>query len=446
MRTVTSRRRFLGSSVGAAAAFTILPARLVRGYAANERVAVACVGVAQQGRENRNEIRATGMADIVALCDVDEKSLATAMEEHPGAAGFADFREMLDKHGKSIDAVMVSTPDHTHATVAMAAMRMGKHVYVEKPLTHSMHEARALAEAARKYNVATQLDNEGHSSPRLRTAVEWARAGAVGDVTDVHVWTDRPIWPQGLAKRPPAQPVPSHVNWDLWLGPAPARDFHESLHPFKWRGWWDFGTGALGDIGCHTLDGPFWALDLRGPCEVHAEHGGNTDETYPNWSVITYKFPARPGAGGATLPPVTLTWYDGGKKPPRPESLPAGEQLGDGGVLLVGTKGTLAIGGLAAQARPRLLPDTLARDFQPPAPTLSRPKNHKVDWLTACKGGPRAGSDFADYGGPLTEFALLGNVAIRAGERITWDPKAFRTNSAKADGFLRREYRKGWEL
>jgi predicted dehydrogenase len=424
----------------------ILPSGLVRGYAANERVAVACVGVGGQGQVNRREIRDSGVADVVAICDVDEKMLASAADEHAGAIQAIDFRELLEKHGKTIDAVVVSTPDHLHAPVSMMAMRMGKHVDCEKPLTHSVFEARAMAEAAKKYKVATQLDNEGHSSARLRTAVEWARAGAVGDITKVDVWTDRPIWPQALAKRPPAEKVPSQLHWDLWLGPAPEREYHDLLHPFKWRGWWDFGTGALGDIGCHSLDGPFWALELGAPESVDAEHEGNTPETFPKWSIVTYQFPERTSESGKTLPPVTLKWYDGGKRPPRPAELPAGEELGTNGVLLHGSKGIMFVGGLATGATPRLLPVSLKKDFTPPPPTLSRPKSHKHDWLAAIRGGPAAGSDFANFGGPLAETVLLGNVAIRAGRGFKWDAKALRTDSPETDRYLRRDYRKGWEL
>jgi predicted dehydrogenase len=437
MRSQITRRRFLQSGV-AFGVFTILPSGLARGYAANEKVNVGIIGVGGQGAVNRKWIQKDG-ANIVALCDVDSRNVATALKDHPEASIWADFREMLEKQ-KEIDAVMISTPDHLHAPASMMAMRLGKHVCTEKPLTHSVYEARMLAEAARKYRVATQLDNEGHSSEGLRLAVEWLKSGAIGKVREVHIWTDRPIWPQGVAQRPASRPAPGYLNWDLWLGPAPAREFHPGLHPFNWRGYWDFGTGALGDMGCHFFDSAFWALQLGYPSTVEAICEGNSRETGPNWSIITYQFPER----GKDLPPVTLKWYDGGKLPPRPEELEKDRKLPGNGQLFVGDTGKLLVGGTSG---PRLIPDEKMNDFKRPAPFVPRSVGHKLEWLLACKGGAPAGSNFPDYGGPLAEVVLLGNVALRSGKRIEWDPVSLRArNAPEADQYIRREYRKGWEM
>ena len=264
MKPQITRRDFLTSTATTAAAFTILPGGLARAYAANEKVNVACVGVGNMGAGNRHELKSVG-ANIVGLCDVDSNTLATAAKEHPAAKPWADFREMLEKQQKEIDAVMVSTPDHVHFPAAMLAMKLGKGVDVEKPMAHTVWEARQMAEAARKYKVATQMDNENHSADGLRSLVEWIKSDAIGAVREVHIWSDRPIWPQGIAQRPASRPVPANLNWDLWLGPAPQRDYHDHLHPFAWRGWWDFGCGALGDMGCHFFDSAFWRSNWAAP-------------------------------------------------------------------------------------------------------------------------------------------------------------------------------------
>ena len=342
------RRRFLRAGA-ASAALLILKGRSASTYAENEKVGVGIIGAAGQGGVNRNDIAKAG-GNILALCDVDSDRLAQAAKQHPQASTWADYREMLEKQ-KDIDAVMVSTADHTHYPASMLAMKLGKHVCTEKPLTHSVWEARALAEGARKYKVATQLDNENHSAEGLRLVVEWVRAGVLGTVREVHIWTDRPIWPQGLKQRPPSKPVPKNLNWDLWIGAAPYRDYHDHLHPFDWRGWWDFGCGALGDMGCHFFDSAFWALELGNPATVEAEQEGNSAETGPNWAIITYQFPAR----GDKLPPVTLKWYDGKKLPPRPEELEKGRQLPTNGSLFVGEKGQLLV---TDAASPRLIPES----------------------------------------------------------------------------------------
>jgi predicted dehydrogenase len=321
----------------------------------------------------------------------------------------------------------------------MMAIKLGKHVSTEKPLSHNVHEARALGEAAKKYKVVTQMDNEGHSGDGIRVTVEWLQSGAIGDVTEAHIWTNRPIWPQAITKRPDPRPVPEGLNWDLWLGPAPYREYHAGLHPFSWRGWWDFGTGALGDMGCHFFDVAVWGLKLGQPTSVEAIEEGNNEETGPRWSIVTYQFPAR-----EKLKPVTLKWYDGNKKPALPEGVGAGVKLGGNGSMFVGTKGCLLTDGFGP---PRWLGEP-AKDFRPPEPFLPRiPGGHKADWLNAIRNGTRAGCDFAGYGGLLAEVVLLGNVPIRSGKRIEWDAANLKIpNAPEAEQYLTREYRKGWEL
>lgn len=438
-----NRRSFLGCA-GAATAAAFLKPSTVWSYSANGRVNVALIGTAGIGESNRRALDAAG-ANIVALCDVDANRLGQVAQKHPKAKRWRDFRRMLEKQSE-IDAVMVSTPDHVHAPAAMAAMEAGKHVSCEKPLTHNVYEARRLAEAAERFDVVTQMDNEGHSEASMRRLVEWVRAGALGAVREVHIITNRPIWPQGMKEMPPSKSAPDQLEWDLWLGPAPKRAFHEGLHPFKWRGWWDFGTGALGDMGCHFFDAPFWALELGQPETVEAEHEGNTELSAPNWSIVTYEFPARLGGDGKELPPVTLKWYDGGKHPSRPEGLPEDVEVPGNGSVFVGEKGVLVVDGTSDF---RLYPESRREAWTAPEPSLPRApdNNHKQDWLQAIQEGRKAGCDFARYGGPLAEVVLLGNVAIRAGERIHWDAEALRaTNLPEADRYIRRSYRKGWEL
>ena len=431
-----NRRDFL-KATAAATTLTVLGAGSAAAYAANEKVNVACVGVGNQGKVNRLWLAKDG-ANIVALCDIDKKAIDEAVKDHAGAKTWTDFRKMLQEQ-KDIDGVMVSTADHTHAVISMMAIQLGKGVCTEKPLTHSVWEARALGEAARKYKVATQMDNENHSVEGLHKVVEWVQAGVIGTVREVHIWTDRPIWPQGVKQRPASQPAPAHVDWDLWIGPAPYRDYHPGLHPFNWRGYWDFGTGALGDMGCHFWDSAFWALKLGHPTTVEAEHEGNSNETGPKWAIVTYQFPAR-----GDLPPVTVKWYDGHKLPPRPEELDADRQLPTNGSMFVGDKGKILVNDAAS---PRLIPESKMKDFKQPPSTIARSLGHKIEWLNAIKGGPPAGCNFPDYGGPLAEVVLLGNLAIRVGKKLEWDGVNLKAkNAPEADQYIKREYRKGWEL
>jgi hypothetical protein len=354
---------------------------------------------------------------------------------------------------KDLDAVVVATPDHIHAVVAMAAIKAGKHVYCEKPLAHTVLETRKLTEAARSAGVATQMGNQGHASESIRRLCEWIWDGAIGDIHEVHAWTPHPVWPQGIDRPTETPPVPDTLDWDLWLGPAPYRPYHPAYLPAIWRGWWDFGTGGLGDMGCHVLDHVVWSLKLGPPksveasCSMFVPAGLNWNkpkntESYPQASLVTYHFPAREG-----FPPLKLMWYDGGLMPPRPEELPDGEPMGDtyGGALYIGTKGKILCGSHGANGA-KIIPAEKMKAYQQPPTTLPRSIGHRQEWLRACRGGEKAGSNF-DYAGPLTETVLLGNVALRTGTKLYWDSEKFEfTNSAEANRFLHREYREGWTL
>ena len=446
-----SRREFIRTtSAAAAASLTLAPAGCARRFVAHETILLGMIGVGGMGHGNRNHFKSLPGCSIIALCDVDRKRLAAAEKDHPDAKPYVDYRRMLEEM-RELDAVMVSTPDHHHFPASMLAMQLGKAVSTEKPLAHSVWEARQLARAARRYRVPTQHDHEGHAHEGLRRAVEWVQAGCIGAVRNVHIWTDRPIWPQGIKERPPTKPVPDGLEWDLWIGPAPYRDYHDHLHAFAWRGWWDFGCGALGDMGCHFWDSTVWALKLGHPDTIEAEQEGNSEETGPNWSVVTYQFPAR-----GELPPVTVKWWDGrrpgpdGKPvqnlPPRPPELEPDRRLPTNGSMFIGETGTIVV---ADTNSPRLVPEAKMKDFKPPDPFLPRaPKNdHKLDWLEAIRTGRPAGSDFALYGGHLAELVLLGNVAIRAGKKLEWDGAALRAkNCPEAARFIRRPYRKGWDF
>lgn len=430
-----SRRTFLkGAALGGASFLFLRDSRLAFGYEANEKLNIAIIGCGGKGRSNLDSVASE---NIVALCDVDANKLGEAASKYTSAKTFADFRRMLDTMHKQIDAVVVSTPDHTHAPAAVMAMKMGKHCYCEKPLTHSIYEARVMRDVARKYKVATQMGNQGTAGDGHREAVEVVQSGAIGQVYEVLVWSNRPVWPQGI-NRPTPAPVPPELDWDLWLGPAPERPYAPGYHPFNWRGWFDFGTGALGDMGCHTLNMPFRALNLTNPSAIEAEVFEMTEETYPKRSIVTYFFRERNG-----LRTLRLKWFDGGLKPPA--DVIDGRELPGSGVVLIGDKGRLFspddYGG-----RYELLPKEKFADFKPPAPTLPRSPGHHQEWIRACKGGEPAMSNF-DYAAALTETILLGNVAIRTGEPIYWDPEGMKAiNCPKADRFLNRPYRKGWTL
>jgi len=441
-----TRRNFMGAAA-TVAAFTVVPRSVLGGAGQtppSEKLNIAAIGA---GGRASSDIDAVSSENIVALCDVDWRQARGQFRRHPEAKKYKDFRKMLDEMDKSIDAVVVATPDHVHAVASIAAIKRGKHVYCEKPLTHSVHEARMVAQAAREHGVATQMGNQGQASEETRLTCEYIWAGAIGPVREVHVWTDRPLrglsdvyWPQGVKRPEDTPPVPDTLDWDLWLGPAPERPYNPAYVPFKWRGWWDFGTGALGDIGCHSID-PIWrALKLDAPLSVQAVCTLVNDETYPVASIVTYEFGAR-----GDMPPVKLTWYDGGLRPPRPEEMADGQQFGANGTLYVGDKGKMF--GYT------LLPEALRKEFGKPPRVLERSPGHHIEWIQACKGGKPAGSNF-NHAGPLAEAVLLGNVVLRPSmkEKLTrtkllWDSKNFKfTNMPEANEFLRCSYRPGWSL
>ncbi len=474
-----SRRDFLALAAGST---LIVPRHVLGGpgyRAPSDRLNIAGVGVGGRGQQVLagasgfdNETGST-VDNVVALCDVDDTRAAGSFERYSGAKRFRDYRVMLEEMGDSIDAVAVATPDHMHAVVAMAAMQLGKHVYVEKPLTHDIHEARALTEAARRYGVATQMGNQGNSGEGIRQVCEWIWAGVIGDVHEVHTWTNRPVWPQGLTRPNETPPVPESLDWDLWLGTAPKRPYHPAYLPFSWRGWWDFGTGALGDMACHIVDPVFKALKLGYPTSVEAsasvfvENWRPIDnlESAPNSSIIRFEFPAR-----GDMPPVRVNWYDGGLLPPRPDELGDDEQMGDGGggCLFLGSDGKIMCETYGFN--PTLLPTSAMEGFVPPPKELARVDGemsaHQRVWVDACKGGPACSSSF-DYSGPFTEMILIGNLALRtfmlpevfqdaAGRnrsrysgriKLKWDGDNMRvTNYDLANQFVERTYREGYTL
>jgi predicted dehydrogenase len=398
---------------------------------ANDKINFACIGVGGKGDSDTADCAKHG--NVVAICDIDDNTLNKAGEKYPNAKKYNDFRKMLEEMGKSIDAVTVSTPDHTHAPAAAMAMKMGKHCFGQKPLTHSIWEARRLGEIAREKKVATQMGNQGTASSDLRRAAAMLRAGAVGEVREVHVWTNRPIWPQGVDRPAPEAP-PSGVHWDLWLGPAPERPYGKGYHTFGWRGWWDFGTGALGDMACHTLNMPFMGLDLKDPVSVQAQTAGHNKDSFPKWAVIQYEFPATD-----KRPAITMYWYEGGKKV-NPELL-EGEKLADSGSLVIGSKGKMYSAGDYGGGK--LLGGLIAPEVEFP-----RSPGHFEEWVRAIKGGEAAKSNFPDYAVPLTETVLLGNLAVWAdGKKIEWNARELNpTNAPEVKHIVKREYRKGWEL
>ncbi len=424
-----SRRQFLGKTAAATAGLTIVPSYVVSGLghkAPSDKLNIAGVGFGGMGRNN---LRHASTENIVALADVDWKYAAKTFNDYPKAKKFYDWREMFDEMGKSIDAVMIATPDHNHAVIAAHAITMGKHVYLQKPLTHSVYESRLLTKLARKYNVVTQMGNQGNSGEGIRQVTEWIRAGVIGEVKKAYAWTNRPIWPQGLERPKKVYPVPETLKWNLFIGPAPMRPYNPIYHPWNWRGWWDFGTGALGDMACHIMDPIFKALDLRYPSRVQASSTQINTESPPRAQIVNYVFPTR-----GTHPEVEVSWYDGGLLPPRPEELPDGEIMGrdhNGGCLFIGEKGKLMTGCYGRE--PILLPYSKMKDFTPPPKRLRRPEEvtglkwdngaHEQDWIRACKENPgnrvMPSSNF-DYSGPLNEMVVMGVVACRLQDLNRW--------------------------
>lgn len=446
-----------------AASFMILPAGLARGYAANDKLNLGIIGLTGMGGVDAKTFAGLG-ENIAALCDVDSNILEKRGSEYPGAAKYTDFRKMIEK--EKLDGVIVAVPDHNHAYISVYAMRHGLHVYCQKPLCKSVHEARIMARVAAETKAITQMGTQSSAEPRTLRTVEMIQSGAIGEVTEIHMTTDRPIWPQGHDRAPGEDPVPATLDWDLWLGTAAARPFQARwpeghavhsperkrqfaanatlYHPFSWRGWWDFGSGALGDIAPHSMNVIFMALELGAPSAVEVvDTSGMKKEMFPDWSIIRFDWPAR-----GARPPLSIYWYDGAL--PLPVALQARRDTpaapgapplrgGQGGMVWVGTKGTYPAGrGAFAGRVAEPLPT-------PPQREWGREEVHK-DWAVAVKAGKQAPCHFG-YAGPFTEAYQLGNIALRAGHRIQWDPQEFRiTNCQEANQYLRREYRRGWDL
>jgi predicted dehydrogenase len=427
----TTRRQFLQTSSAAGIGFWIAGGvQAQESKSPNERIAMASIGIGGKGSSDSDDAGKRG--DMVAICDVDEGRLnVTGEKRFPKAKRYTDFRKLLEEMGKSIDAVTVSTTDHTHAPAALMAMRMGKHCFCQKPLTRTIYEARLMGKVAREMKVATQMGNQGTASSGLRRSAAWLRAGVLGSIREIHIWTNRPIWPQG-GNRPAPSECPKTVNWDLWLGPAPERPYAKGYHPFAWRGWWDFGSGALGDMGCHNINMAFMGLDLRNPVSIQAETAGHNKDSFPAWSIVTYEF-----AAADKRPALKMVWYDGGKLP-APEVLDGLEAGKGGGSLVIGEKG-------------RLFGDRLI-GVQPVDVSFPESPGHFDEWTQAIKGGPTPMSNFPDYAAPLTETVLLGNLAVWAaasgkGEKVEWDAANLKAkNVAGLETLLKPVYRKGYVL
>lgn len=469
----SSRRNFIRNSSLVATGFFIVPRHVLgRGFIApSDKLNIAGIGAGGKGASDLAEFAKSAYVNIVSLCDVDDRESAKTRKAFPKASYYKDFREMLAKEKDTIDACSISTPDHTHAVATLAAMKLGKHVYTQKPLTHNIYEARVLTEAAKKYKVVTQMGNQGGSSDGVRKAKEMVDAGLIGDVTEAQAWTNRPVWPQGIPTPSGEHKIPHELDWDLWLGPAQRINYHPSYLPFNWRGWWAFGTGALGDMACHIMDPVFRLLPIRYPdsaeCSVATvwrEMWNDTQNTdaCPPASIIHLNYPRTDGKGT-----IKVSWHDGGLLPARPAELLPEEPFGnwDGGVLLIGTKGKLLVD--CYGANPRLLPTRLMKETTLPAKTLPRvPEGHYLQWVNACIAGYEKGQTSSpfDYAGPFTESILMGNLAIRSWmlknpklkgwedkylgrKKLLWDPKAMKvTNFDEANQFVRREYREGWDL
>ena len=483
MTMVTRRYFFQGSLLAGlvpAAGFSSTPSLKMLGYKSpNEKLNIASVGA---GGRAASDIAGCSTENIVALADPDSKQAARTFERYEKAAKYKDFRQMLDKESRNIDAVIVATPDHMHATAAIAAMQRGKHVYVEKPLTRTVWEARLLTEAAAKYKVATQMGIQGYSNEGARIAAEIIWSGEIGQVTEVHSWTNRPIWPQGIESIPNEESVPDTLDWDIWLGPAAMRPYSSAYAPFKWRGWFDFGCGALGDMACHILGAPNMALHLAAPTSVEViQQEVKNKYTFPKKSVTRFEFPVR-----GALAPVKLFWYDAATGPAfRPEGIgesepliagagafgAAGQVISGGGAVgapppaapggsarrgggganaasngsvFIGEKGILTTDTYAANVR--LLPEARHKEYKLPLQYLTRSPGHHRDWIRACKGGERSCSDFS-IAGPLTEWILLGALALHFEGKLEWDAAKMKiTNNSEANQYIKPKMRKGWQI
>ncbi len=468
----TTRRKFAKGTAAAAFGFQVVPSCV---FGANERIHLGGIGTGGKGAVDISGSAGAGF-DVIALCDVVDASkarltgrqatISATRAKYPKAKFYADWREMLERE-PDIDAVTVSTPDHVHAAASITAMKKGIHVYCQKPLTHDIWEARTMSRVAKETGVKTQMGNQAHAHDNLRRMVELVRAGIIGDVREVHTWTNRPIWPHAMPRYPQKEPVPDHIDWDLWVGPAPFHDYSSKIVPFNWRGYWDYGTGALGDMACHNMDMPFWSLSLGSPSRVEAVSSAPTEVSPPIWSTISYEFPAR-----GKKPPVKYTWYDGykdavfdekkwalvskdnaAKKPAQP-NLPAADILegqdpneGSGyGSVMVGARGKLFY--RRAGSNWFVKPSSKLDGFDFPRPTLERARDNDPykEFFDAIKNDRETLGNF-DYSGPFTEAVLLGNLAVKLGKRIEWDgPNMKAVNAPEADVLIKRPYREGWEL
>ena len=433
----THRRRFLKTTAALGAGYFVAAGvRADQSKSPNEQIAMASIGVGGKGSSDSSSAGRAGR--MVAICDVDTKRLGGAGNRYKDAKQFVDFREMLEKMGDKIDAVTVSTPDHTHAAAALMAMRMGKHCFCQKPMTHSIYEARLMGQVAKEKGVATQMGNQGTAQSGLRHAAALLQAGRLGKVSEVHVWTNRPIWPQGGPRPEPTDP-PAHLEWDLWIGPAPMRPYGPGYHPFAWRGWWDFGTGALGDMACHTMNMPFMGLNLRDPISVQAVTSGHNRDSYPKWSSITYEFPGNDQRG-----PLTMFWYDGGKR--APAEVLGGRKPSGSGCVVVGEKGTIYSPNDSGSGFD-VIKGEIDKEIE-----FEKSPGHFDEWVRAIKGGPAAVSNFPGYAAPLTETVLLGNLAVWTaaegeGPKVEWDAKNLKAKNIEGlEEIIKPEYREGYKL
>ena len=470
---MTTRREFIKHTGIVAAGVSLVPRHVLGGkgfIAPSDKLVIAGIGVGGKGESDLANFAKSPKVNVAYLCDVDDRRAAKSVKAFPKAKYYKDFRKMLETEHKHIDAVSVSTPDHMHGVQAMAAIQLGKHVYVQKPLTHDIYEARMLTEAARKYKVVTQMGNQGGSGNDVRSMKEWYDAGLIGDVTKVECWTNRPVWPQGIPAPTGDHPVPPELDWDLWLGTAQKIDYNPAYLPQSWRGWWNFGTGALGDMACHIMDPVFRILPIDYPSEVEASVGAIwkgyfdqsfTDDSCPTSSIVHFKYPGKNGK-----PDISLTWMDGGLLPQRPQELLPEEEMGnwDGGVIFEGTKGKIMAD--CYGENPRLLPTRLMKETTFPKETLARvPEGHYLQWVEACMKGYKEGvtSSNFDFAGPFVESILMGNLAIRSynfrskgkdgnvllpgRKKLLWDAKNMKiTNFDEANQFVKRTYRSGWSL
>ena len=437
LKPTPTRRDFIATGASVLG-FNIIPRHVLGAPglpAPSEKLNIGCVGIGGQGGGVTRDLATFANVQIAALCDVEQKHEATMAKAYPGRPFYKDYREMLANE-KSLDAVMVGTPDHWHAPISLAAMKLGKHVYCEKPLAHTIDETRIMSKVAAEMKVVTQMGNTGHASEGLRLTKEWIDAGAIGAVSEVHVWSDRPgtFWDsQGKSRPNEKLPVPATLDWNQWQGAAPEHDYHPLYVPRKWRGWFDYGCGALGDMMVHNADPAWYALDLGAPTSVEAECSETHADSFPVWSIVTWHFAARGNRG-----PVKLTWYDGGKQP--------GRKVGDNGILFLGDNGSILAPGWSGT--PRIVPESQMRSFKLPPHTIARSPGHREEWVAACLAGKPedAKANFA-YAAPYTEALLTGVLPIRLGKRIEWDSAAMKaTNAPEADALIRKTYRKGFEL